>query len=888
MAAMTLALAQQAGASGVEGGVSAPRSDVGLERLFEYGLDEGPLDVDHRTLLVRTTDGWSRVELAVPHDLAVLPSISRSEVVVRPELGPDGIEIATIEPADSAPATLTVRAFIHTRDQQLVQVDGELVLLNEVAPPTGPVPLLEDPLSHQGPRHRWKAGLDLLLRRDGLMLHEISLGTIEHDDNGWSLVAVGPRRYANAFPAALKTDHRWVALAGPLCQEIHGTDDPRIGLDRLRSTRGEESMRPADVSFDQAYLAIHLRPSSPAVLEAKWRKPLEIPAGLTSSLPVTVDQSETRLVVRAFDPIETPVGSTITYVVSLERPGGALGLPLEVRSSTDERPTVLGEAPGLWWAYPNALTVHSEGPDEQLDIRPTMGPGAAWGDVDLDGWSDLYVVQGRGREGLRRPSNRLFANAGGFIDVTHRWGGADTGAGMGALFFDADGDRDLDLYVANYGADVLFDNRMADGVPNLVDVSATAGVGGDLWSAGICAGDVDNDGDLDLYVTSYLEYDESQMPSLEDLPYQREDPVAMLPFAFPGQRNVLLINESTADGLRFVDRAKEWRVIDQAGRGMQPIMFDFDRDGWLDLYVANDVSPNVLYKNNGDGRMRDVSFATGMDDPRGGMGVAIGDVDLDGDEDLFLTNWELEANALYVSNLLTHSSQRHRVATFRDGIVNSGLGPHGIGVTSWAAVLFDLENDGDLDLYVANGYTSPDYESTGICVAQPDHLFTNDGRGTFAVAHDLIAPFAANGGRDLPSRCAIDCDFDRDGDVDLFVTANNSAYRLLENTAERQGHWLGVRLSAPAPNTYAIGARVEVVTDRRTFVRTLLAGSGYLGGNAPELHFGLGTCERLERVVVHPPGRNAANDGPASPVTFTPADTDGLALDTWVTLNLPE
>jgi hypothetical protein len=434
---------------------------------------------------------------------------------------------------------------------------------------------------------------------------------------------------------------------------------------------------------------------------------------------------------------------------------------------------------------------------------------------------------------------------------------------MGALFLDVEGDADVDLYVANYGADVLFLN---DGAGRFADASAAAGVGGDLWSAGIAAGDTDLDGDLDLYVTSYLDYDLSKMPPADDLArYQREDPVEMLPFAFPGARNVFLRNDTwrrTEEGLargpvRFTDVTEELGLLDVQGRGMQPVFWDFDRDGDLDLYVANDVSYNVLYRNEGDGTFKDVSFASGMDDPRGGMGVAIGDVDLDGDEDLFLTNWELEPNALYLNNLVSHTSQKSRVATFRDAIVASGLGPHGIGATGWGAEFLDADNDGDLDLYVANGYTSPDYESTGICVGQPDHFFVNDGRGVFTRRYIASSPADPLAGI-LPSRSAVACDFDRDGDLDLALTANNSRAQLLINEARTGNLWLVVRLRGRTPNPFGIGAEVTLRRAAGDLRRSLRAGTSYLGGNPAELHFGIGSSASIEELVVRwPSGRES-------------------------------
>jgi hypothetical protein len=544
----------------------------------------------------------------------------------------------------------------------------------------------------------------------------------------------------------------------------------------------------------------------------------------------------------------TVPGSTLSFLVTVRLPAGK-----DVAKITPETTAPAGflvdRGPEL-----GAFDSHLEGPDEQLDIRPTMGPGVAWGDVDTDGWNDLYLVQGGGRVGSVVPPNRLLRNDGGrrFADVTAEVGGGDRGAGMGALFFDGDGDGDLDLYVANYGADVVFANEPGERLPRLVDVSAAAGVRGEKWSAGVAASDFDRDGDLDLYVTSYLVYDPALMPPTGELAYRREDPIEMLPFAFPGQANTFLKNESDAGGMRFIDVTDELKLADEQGRGMQPIFFDFDRDGDDDLYVANDVSYNVLFRNEGDGTFLDVSFSTGLDDPRGGMGLATGDVDGDGDEDVFLTNWELEANALYLNNLLSNKSRKHRIATFRDGIVASGLGPAGIGATSWGAELFDAENDGDLDLFVANGYTSPDYESTGICVGQPNHFFENDGRGRFTVASAKAGGALA---RRLPSRAVVGCDFDQDGDVDLVVTANNGPVQLLRNELRPadKGHWLLIRLRGANGNTHAIGADVTVHAGGRPWRRQLRAGTSYLGGNPPELHFGLGAADAIESIEVRWP-----------------------------------
>jgi len=619
------------------------------------------------------------------------------------------------------------------------------------------------------------------------------------------------------------------------------------------------------------YLALH----GP---EQAWRasmRPLEgLPAGaLRIGAPgdIALDQlvivrgrlitEEARRSVAPRGPV-SPIGTlaagrTLEFALDVPPPGAegtTWSLLVHIRTASETlvelRPEPRGPD-GLFRDVTRASGLayqHLEGPDEQLDIRPTMGPGAALGDVDGDGWVDVFVPAGGGREGSEAPRARLFRNLGDgrFSEVGAASGLDLSGAGMGALFFDADGDRDLDLFVAHYGRNRLLLN---DGRGRFRDATESAGLPAEeRWHAGVAAADTDRDGDLELYVTAYLRYDPAAMPGADELGrYRREDPLEMLPFAFPGERNTFLRN---LGGARFADATDELKLADAAGRGMQAVFWDFDRDGDQDLYVANDVSPNSFFRNEGDGRFRDISLSTGLDDPRGCMGLAPADVDQDGDEDLFITNWQLESNALYLNNAVAHASAKHRVSTFRDQAVEAGVAQLSVGVTGWGCVLEDFDLDADLDLACVNGYTSPDYESTGICVGQPAHYFEGDGRGKFRPALERAGADLA---RPLASRCLLAADFDQDGDLDLLITANNGPLRLLRNETPRGRHWLGLRLRGRGGNTHAIGAEVTLRAGGKLLRRWMRAGTSYLGGNAPELHFGLGEAAQLDECSVRWP-----------------------------------
>lgn len=832
-------------ASGVAAEVSAPRSCV---------------------LYVRTADDWAPLRSG-PVDREIVPLNSRSERVPCAAITKDGI-VLRLWYGDVPPVRLDsieVEAVEHALDEIVVQVeDGRWIL--------GPARL---PRIVRRGDENGEDVLPVVARVDGnsIQLSELWLPAVDpaSDSKRWALLGESVEGYFHNPIHAVLTPTAWRGRSSAL--QLDGQRVPRTPVDRVLEASGR-SIRMKDLNARRLTRA---EMTSASILAwAPWRdEGPEWPVIQASDLGVkdvtdalgANDQVRIRcergsLVEARFEAPPPPAsGRTWTLLVSAfcaESWAPRPDAPRGPQAGTGPSPCFVDVAHDV-----GIDMVHFEGPDLQLDIRPTMGPGAAWGDVDGDGWVDLFLPQGGGREGSAQPTSRFFRNVEGkrFVDESAARGLALTGAGMGALFYDADGDGDLDLFVANYGRNRFLLN---DGKGKFTDASASVGLDTDLWHAAVSAADYDGDGDLDLYVTSYLHYDTSAMPSDEELGrYQREDPVEMLPYAFPGERKLLLRCDLTPakDGapasIRYVDVAKELGLDDPAGRGMQALWWDFDRDGDQDLVLANDVSPNRFWRNEGGGKFKDVGFSTGLDDPRGCMGFSAGDVDGDLDEDLFVTNWQLETNALYVNNL-RHSSAKSRVSTFRDRAVEAGVAAPSVGVTGWGCELADFDLDGDLDLFYANGYTSPDYESTGICVGQPCHYMDNDGAGKFTLALEKAGPDVAV---PLASRAAVACDYDQDGDLDIAVTANNGRFRLLRNEAMRgKNHWLEVRLVGANGNTRAIGAQVVVEAGGKQLLRSLRAGTGYLSGNAPELHFGLGEATSVTACTVRwPSGRETTH-----------------------------
>lgn len=514
-----------------------------------------------------------------------------------------------------------------------------------------------------------------------------------------------------------------------------------------------------------------------------------------------------------------------------------LGCFAQVAASEDElifRFEDVGAAAGL-------RAVTWAGRPERPHLLESGGSGAALFDYDNDGDLDLYLVIGWRLEGNRvveRASNVLYRNEGDgrFEDVTGEAGVGDDGWGAGVAVGDVDDDGNLDLFVTNFGRDVLYLNS-GDGTfrrpPNAPGI--------DGWSTGAVLFDADGDRDLDLYVAAYVDCTLDDVlkarPSLEWKGMQ----VMRGPFGLRGLANRFF--ENTGDG-QFRDATEESGLVDKGlyySFGLAAADFDGDLD--LDLYVANDSNANYLYQNDGTGHFSEEGlWSGGALDSHGaaqaGMGIAVGDADGDGLADIFVTHFERDTSTLY-RNL--------GELTFLDESGKRGLRDATFMPLSWGTVFGDFDLDGDEDLFVANGHIYPQADTvadSGMGYEQTNQLLGNHA-GHF---DDVSANAGAGLGVRKSSRGVATGDIDNDGDLDLLVTNIDAPPTLLRNDSRRLGAWLTV--DAPS------ALRVELEVGSTRLVRHRVAGTSYQSASDERLHFGLGQHTTIKRLrAVWPDGR---------------------------------
>ncbi len=489
-------------------------------------------------------------------------------------------------------------------------------------------------------------------------------------------------------------------------------------------------------------------------------------------------------------------------------------------------------------------------------IPEDMGSGAAWGDYDNDGWPDLFLVNVVGPitltpEEVRRSPARcaLYRNNrdGTFTDVSVEAGVDLRVWGMGAEWADYDNDGWLDLVVSTYGENALYHNN-GDGT--FSDRTRAAGLGRrrGFWS-GVAWADYDRDGFLDLYVTGYVKYSRPAEPTAAEQ-YDVENPASINPNAFPPERNLLYHNNRNGT---FTEVAARAGVLGDRGKTLEAAWADFDEDGWPDLYVANDVTDNQLFRNLGNGTFRDISHESHVADYRSAMGLAVGDWDNDQDLDIFITHWIAQENALY-SNLRDRSPGVHTgpAVEFKDEADRYGVGQIALDFVGWGTFFFDYDNDGKLDLFVANGHTFQRRDAPHLLAPQTGQLFWN--RGVGHGFYDVSAVSGEYFHQPYVGRGAAFADYDNDGDLDVVVVNHGGAAVLLRNDGGNRARWLKVKLEGRRSNRTALGATIRVVAAHTTQVREVGAQASYLSQNDLTEHFGLGPIAEVDSLVVTWPG----------------------------------
>ena len=484
---------------------------------------------------------------------------------------------------------------------------------------------------------------------------------------------------------------------------------------------------------------------------------------------------------------------------------------------------------------------HTDGSSGRYYIMETMSAGLALFDYDNDGYVDIYFLNGAPLLGARMdvaPTNTLYRNLGNwnFIDATEQAGVGDTGFGLGVTVGDYDNDGDADVFLNNYGPNVLYRNN-GDGT--LTDVTDQASVdGGGLVGAGACFLDMEGDGDLDLYVSNYVQFSHEahQQYFVGDVPRYPE------PLELPPEIDQLYRNNG--DGT-FTDVSVESGVANRAATGMGMICCDYDNDADIDVFVANDVMANWLLENDGHGRFREVAIAggTAFDEagiPQSSMGVDCADYDNDGLLDFYVTSYQNQLATLY---------RNMGNAFFHDVTRTSGAGQGTLRHVTWGNGFIDFDSDGDRDLFIACGHTEDNIErwdKNGSYMAR-NVLLMNIGSGRFI---DVSATCGDGLAVKLCSRGAAFDDLDNDGRVDAVILNSRREPTILRNETETANHWIQVELKGVGSDRDGVGAHVEVAAGDLVQVAEVHSGRGYQSHYGSLLHFGLGKHERVDRIEV--------------------------------------
>jgi hypothetical protein len=530
-------------------------------------------------------------------------------------------------------------------------------------------------------------------------------------------------------------------------------------------------------------------------------------------------------------------------------------------ASRGVKPTPRGKPSGL--PFPSRLIdvgaqaglVHPTlcgGVDRKDYIVEVLGCGVAFLDYDNDGWLDIFVLSGsRFDAGAEGATNRLYRNNrdGTFSDVTAKAGLTRSGWATGVTVGDYNNDGHEDIFVTYWGHNVLYRNN-GDGT--FTDVTKQAGVGGNGkdWGSGCTWVDIDRDGRLDLFVSNYVGFDLAKVPKAGKNPACNWKGILVNcgPRGLPTTRPYLYRNNG--DGT-FTDISERAGIAAATGSyGLTAVAADFDGDGWPDIYMAGDSTPSLYFRNQRNGTFREEGVLRGLalsEDglEQAGMGIALGDTNLDGRTDILKTHFSDDTSALYLND---------GEGNFTEATLRSGLSVE-TRYVSWGAGIVDLDNNGYPDLFVVTGSIYPEIESKlpQYPYRTPRLIFRNLGDGRF---EEFIVEGAAQSSRG----CAFG-DFDNDGDVDILIWNMNEPPTLLRNDVTGGGNWLKIRLEGTKSNRSAIGAEVTVRYGEKVQAQQRTAQSSFLSVNDPRLHFGLGGAATAE-IAIRWPNGGIENVGP--------------------------
>lgn len=500
---------------------------------------------------------------------------------------------------------------------------------------------------------------------------------------------------------------------------------------------------------------------------------------------------------------------------------------------------------------------HDNAASAKRYLIETMGSGAAWIDYDNDGYLDLYLVNGAATNAYT-PAHSLrsalyHSNGDGtFTDVTEQAHAGAAGLfGMGVAVGDYDNDGFEDLYVVGYGRSILYHNN---GNGTFTDVTERAGVANlGKWGSSAAWFDYDHDGKLDLIVANYVDF----TPERNLICINEGRPAYCHPNKYHGQTPTLFHNDG--NGV-FTDVSRGSKIGLKPGNGLGVVCFDYNGDGWPDVFLANDSMENFLYRNKGNGTFEEVGIEAGValgedGKPEAGMGTDAADYDRDGLPDLFVTHLDLEYNRLYRNN---------GDGTFSDATFSSKLGAGTFRMSGFGTRFLDYDNDGWRDLFIANGHVLDNirFFRGGTEYAEPKVIFRNLG-GTFQDVTRQLGPDLAD---PRVSRAAAFADYDNDGDVDVLVTNNGGLPQLFRNDGGNRKHWVEVRLAGTRSNRDGIGAKVRLVANGVLQTDEAKGGMSYQAAHDPRLHFGLGGTTRIERIEIAWPS------GAVTKLTNVPAD----------------